>query len=182
MFSSWRFPHTGVSFIPDQGRRQRGGQWCPAPPIWNLCPPILRLASWLLHTSNTVFLKCGPPSGFWPLQVFGRPLLLNPGDGPVPDTGYKHTTRKKRQTVALCWSRIAASIHPSNKSVSIILWLLNANLMTTNWNRYAFRNSSPPERTEPMPHTQKHATPRMLALKSREPIHTLQQTWFRCTP
>jgi len=23
-------------------------------------------APWLLHTSNTVFLKCGHPSGFWP--------------------------------------------------------------------------------------------------------------------
>jgi len=31
----------------------------------------------LLHTSNTVFLKCGPP--FW----FLAPLLLYPGDGPV---------------------------------------------------------------------------------------------------
>jgi len=43
------------------------------PPIWNWCPPISRLAHRLLHTSNTVFLKCGhpfrflaPPSGFWP--------------------------------------------------------------------------------------------------------------------
>ena len=36
------------------------------PPIWNLCPPISRLTPWLLHTSNTVFLKRGPPSGFWP--------------------------------------------------------------------------------------------------------------------
>jgi len=30
------------------------------------CPPVLRLAPWLLHTSNTVFQICGPPSGFWP--------------------------------------------------------------------------------------------------------------------
>jgi len=34
-----------------------------SPPISNLFPPISRLAPWLLHTSNTVFLKCGP--SFW---------------------------------------------------------------------------------------------------------------------
>jgi len=39
-------------------------------------PPISRLAPRLQHTSNTVFLKCGPPFGFW------SPLLLNPCDGP----------------------------------------------------------------------------------------------------
>jgi len=54
-----------------QGRRQRGGQWCPAPPF-EICAPLSRLAPWLLHISNTVFLKCAPPfwffatsSGFW---------------------------------------------------------------------------------------------------------------------
>jgi len=32
------------------------------------------MASQLLHTSNTVFEKCAPPSGFWPLHlVFGPP-------------------------------------------------------------------------------------------------------------
>jgi len=36
------------------GRRQRGGQWFPAPPKWNLCAPISRMAPWLLHTSNIV--------------------------------------------------------------------------------------------------------------------------------
>jgi len=55
-----------------QGHRQ----WC-RPPIWNRWPPISRLDARLLHISTTVFLKCGPPSGFWP------PLLPNPGDGPV---------------------------------------------------------------------------------------------------
>ena len=40
-------------------------------------PPISRLAHRLLHTSNTVFLKCGSPFGFLP-----PPLLLHPGDGP----------------------------------------------------------------------------------------------------
>jgi len=58
------------------GPSPAGGPVVPGPPIWNLCPPISRLASWLLHTSNTVFKKCAPPSVFWP------PLLLNPGDGP----------------------------------------------------------------------------------------------------
>ena len=36
-------------------------------------PPISRLAPWLLHTSNTVFQKRSPPSGFWPLLFFGPP-------------------------------------------------------------------------------------------------------------
>ena len=62
---------------------------------WNLCwliravasggtrPPISRLALRLLHTSYSLFLKCGPSLlGFHPSQ-FLAPLLLNPGDGPV---------------------------------------------------------------------------------------------------
>jgi len=40
----------------------------------------------LLHTSNIVFKKCGPPCAFW------TPLLRNPGDGPVAlDKVYLHT-------------------------------------------------------------------------------------------
>jgi len=65
-----------------QGRRQRGVQWWPAP-ICNRCPPISCLASRLLHTSNTVFLKCGPPFWFLAPPGFWLPLLLNPGDGPA---------------------------------------------------------------------------------------------------
>jgi len=37
-----------------QGHRQRGNQWCPAPPF-EIGAPISRLAHRLLHTSNTVF-------------------------------------------------------------------------------------------------------------------------------
>jgi len=48
------------------GPSPTGQPMVPGPPIWNLCPPISRLTPWLLHTSNTVFLKRGPPSGFWP--------------------------------------------------------------------------------------------------------------------
>ena len=45
-----------VSTVPSsQGRRQRGGQWYPAPPFEICAPPISRFALWLLHTSNTVF-------------------------------------------------------------------------------------------------------------------------------
>jgi len=33
-----------------QGRRQRGGQWCPAPHLKSV-PPISRLALWSLHTA-----------------------------------------------------------------------------------------------------------------------------------
>jgi len=44
------------------------------PSIWNLCLPVSRLAPLLLHTSNTVFSRCGSPFCFWPLLlVFGPP-------------------------------------------------------------------------------------------------------------
>jgi len=73
-----------------QGRRQRGDQWCPASPF-EICSPHFMfacLAPWLLHISNTVFLKCALP--FWflaPLSVFWPPLLLYPDDGPGYTTG-----------------------------------------------------------------------------------------------
>jgi len=50
-----------------------GGASGARPPHLKSVPPISRLAPWLLHTSNTVFLKCAAPSVFWP------PLLLCPG-------------------------------------------------------------------------------------------------------
>jgi len=54
-----------------------GGGSGARPPHMKSVPPISRFVPRLLHTSNTVFLKCAPPSGFWP------PLLLNPGGGPA---------------------------------------------------------------------------------------------------
>ena len=57
----------------NQGRRQRGGQWCPVPPF-EIGAPHFTFDPRLLHTSNTVFYKFGPPSGFWPLfLVFDPP-------------------------------------------------------------------------------------------------------------
>jgi len=45
--------------------------------------PISRFAPWLLHISNTVFFKCGPPFlVFGPSFWFSLPLLLSPGGGP----------------------------------------------------------------------------------------------------
>ena len=81
--TAWRFFSTGVRNLGYmQGRRQRGSSDAP-PSHLKSVPSISCLARRLLHTSNTVFLKCGPPfwflpppSGFWP------PLLLHPGDGP----------------------------------------------------------------------------------------------------
>jgi len=64
-----------------QGRRQRGGQWCPSRHLKSV-PPISRLPPWLLHTSNTVFKKVPPLLVFDPLSVFCPHLLLNPGAGP----------------------------------------------------------------------------------------------------
>jgi len=64
-----------VLVLTTQGRRQLGEQWRPSPHLKSVTP-ISRLATWLLHVSNIVFLKFGPS---W----FLHPLLLNPGDGPV---------------------------------------------------------------------------------------------------
>ena len=72
----------GVRGVLMQGRRQRGGSGARSPHLKSV-PPISRLAPCLLHTSNTVFWKCGPSSGFWPLLlVIAPPLLRNPGDDP----------------------------------------------------------------------------------------------------
>ena len=72
--TAWRFFSTGVRNLGYmQGRRQRGSSDAP-PSHLKSVPSISCLARRLLHTSNTVFLKCGPPSGFWPLHlVFGPP-------------------------------------------------------------------------------------------------------------
>jgi len=52
--------------MPAQLRKLEGPNSGPSPvvlgPLFEICaPPILRLTPWLLHTSNTVFLICGPP-------------------------------------------------------------------------------------------------------------------------
>jgi len=54
------------------GAGPAGGPVVPGPPF-EIGAPISRLAHLLLHTSNTVFSKCAPPYGFWPLLVFGPP-------------------------------------------------------------------------------------------------------------
>jgi len=67
-----------------------GGGVVPGPPF-EICDPHFRFGPWLLHTSNTVFLKCGPP--FWflaPPSGFCPPLLLNPGVGPGSHASYHH--------------------------------------------------------------------------------------------
>ena len=58
-----------------QGRRQRGGAMVPGPPF-EICAPHFMFDPQLLHTSNILFLKCGPP--LWLLP----PLMRNAGDGP----------------------------------------------------------------------------------------------------
>jgi len=59
------------------GPSPEGGQWWPSPHLKSV-PPFSSLYPWLLHISNTVFLKWGPHSGLC------SPQLLNPGDGPGP--------------------------------------------------------------------------------------------------
>jgi len=62
--------------VASQGRRQRGGQWCPAAPF-HLWPPGCCIYPIL-------YLKNVPP-----LLVFVPPLLLNPSDGPVASWSQK---------------------------------------------------------------------------------------------
>ena len=63
------------AFIP--GRRQRGGQWCPAPPFEIGATPFhIWPTGCCIHPMWPPFLVLAPP-GFCP------PLLLNPGDGPA---------------------------------------------------------------------------------------------------
>jgi len=50
-----------------------GGPVVPGPTIWNQWPPISRLASRLLHTSNTVFEKC---KNVTPLLFLGPSILF----------------------------------------------------------------------------------------------------------
>ena len=52
-----------------QGGRQRGGPVVPGPPF-EICAPHFTFDPWLLHTSNTVFQKCGPLLGFGPSLWF----------------------------------------------------------------------------------------------------------------
>ena len=66
-----------------QGRRQRGGQWCPALPFeigapsFRVWPPDCCIHP-ILYLKNLAPLLVFGPS-FW----FLAPLLLNPGDGPA---------------------------------------------------------------------------------------------------
>jgi len=65
-----------------QGRRQRGGQWCPAPafeigaPLFHVWLPGCCIHPILYFKNVPPLLVFGPSFGFWPT------LLLNPGDGP----------------------------------------------------------------------------------------------------
>jgi len=66
-----------------QGRRQRGGQWCPVPhlksvlPTFTFGPPVAAYIQYCILKMWPPFWFMSPPSGFWPS------LLLKPGDGPV---------------------------------------------------------------------------------------------------
>ena len=65
-----------------QGHRQRGGAVVTAPHLFEICAPPFTFDLWSLHTSHTVFQKCGRL--FW----FLAPPLSNPGDG--PELAYKN--------------------------------------------------------------------------------------------
>jgi len=65
-----------------QGRRQRGASGA-ATPIWNWCPSFHVWPPGCYIHPILYFKNVSPPSGFWPLLVFGPPLLLHPGDKPV---------------------------------------------------------------------------------------------------
>jgi len=67
-----------INLGPGQGRRQLGGQWCPAPHFKSV-PPHFTFGSPVAAYIQYCILKMRPP--FW----FLAPLLLNPGDGPGQD-------------------------------------------------------------------------------------------------
>ena len=67
---SFRCRNAGmVKFVYCQGRRQRGGQWCPAPsfeigaPHFTFDPPAAAYIQYCI-------LKMCPPSGLWPHHNF----------------------------------------------------------------------------------------------------------------
>jgi len=55
-----------------QGRRQRGAI-CARTPHLKSVPSHFTVGPRLLHTSDAIFWKCGPPSGFWPLFLVLAP-------------------------------------------------------------------------------------------------------------
>ena len=71
--------------FPRQGRRQRVGQWCPAPPF-EIGAPHFTFGPRLLHSLHPIqyFKNVAPLLVFGLSVYFLPPLLLNPGDGPVP--------------------------------------------------------------------------------------------------
>jgi len=63
-----------------QGRRQRGGQWCPAHPF-EICAPHFTFGPLVAAYIQYSILKMWPPLlVFGPSFWFLAPLLLNPGD------------------------------------------------------------------------------------------------------
>ena len=93
------------------GPSPAGGPVVPDPHLKSV-PPISRLAPRLLHTSNIVFFKCGPLSGFWPLLlVFGPPA-------------------------AKSWRRACCSaLPPLSANLHQHAWLLGRQHMHTFWRR-----------------------------------------------
>jgi len=71
-----------------QGEKARsspaGGPVVPGPPIWNRCPPF-HVWSPGCYMHPILFLKCDPPSGFWPALLLnlatglGKGRYLSPG-------------------------------------------------------------------------------------------------------
>jgi len=83
-FRKWPFISSASSYHAQRWAVASGGpvvphlKSVPVVPHLKYESLISCLAPWLLHTSNRVFLKCGPPSGFWPLHlVFGPPAAIS---------------------------------------------------------------------------------------------------------
>jgi len=70
--------------IPEiQGRRQREGQWCPAPPF-EIGAPHFTFGPLVATCIQYCIFKMWPPLlVFGPSFWFLAPLLLIPGDGPA---------------------------------------------------------------------------------------------------
>ena len=114
-----------------QGRRQRGGQWCPSPHLKSVPthfafgPPVAAYIQYCIIKIWPPFLVLAP------LFVFCPPLLLNPGDGPVrvADDVFGNRIWKSRPG-GVCGSNNICTRSSGRLPISIGTWQTTTALMS----------------------------------------------------